>query len=90
MGNSQRHQLVRLSTCRVPAGLRHLFTNEPSFSYTEPRCRVCVSPFRESIERLTVAGATYSLIARRTPPDMLGRKVDRRSIANHDRRHMGT
>jgi len=85
MGN---HQLIRLSTCRVPAGLRHLFTNDASFSFTEPRCRVCVSPFRESIERMTVAGATYSFIARRTPSDRLGRKVDRRSISNHHLKHM--
>jgi hypothetical protein len=88
MGNHQRHQLIRLSTCRVPAGLRHLFTNEPIFSFTEPRCRVCVSPFRESIEHMTVAGATYSFIARRTPPDSLGRKVDRRSVSLHHRKHM--
>ena len=89
MGNHQRHQLIRLSTCRVPAGLRHLFTNERSFSFSESRCRVCISPFREYIEDMTLAGASYSFIARRTPPDRLGRKVDRRSISNHRRKHMG-
>lgn len=68
--------------------MRHLFTNEASFSFTQSRCRVCVSPFREYIEDMTLAGATYSSIGRRTPPDRLGRKVDRRSISLHARKHM--
>jgi hypothetical protein len=42
------------------------------------------------IEDMLARGWPYEFIAKRVPPDRLGRKVERRSIANHHRRHMGT
>lgn len=72
----------------MPAGLRHLFGGGERYPYAEPRCRVCMNPFRDVIEDWTVAGLTFTFIARQIPPDRLGRKLDRRSIGNHHRKHM--
>ena len=48
----------------------------PSFDFTEPRCRTCTSPAREFIEWCLEKGCAYQFIAKQTPPDGLGRKVD--------------
>ena len=70
--------------------IRQLFPTyaPPSFDFTEPRCRTCTSPAREFIEWCLEKGCAYQFIAERTPPDGLGRKVDRRSISTHYRKHM--
>lgn len=80
--------IPRIGGRRVPAGLRHLFATEMWFDYTEPRCNTCTSPDRWFIERLAARGYPYNWIAKRVPPDGRGRKVDRRSISNHHRKHM--
>lgn len=44
---------------------------------------------RDFIENMVFAGKTYNSIARQTPPDRLGRRLDPRSISRHAARHMG-
>ena len=91
---SAKHLPVRIVSpahiggVRLPAALRHLFARVERYDYTEPRCRACCSPHRWFIENLTLAGAPYNFIARQTPPDGFGRKIDRRSVSLHARKHM--
>lgn len=54
----------------------------------ESRCHVCQSPFRDFIEECLIKGHSYERIAKQIPPDDNGKKVDRRSIANHFKEHM--
>jgi len=83
-----RSRRARIEGCRVPVRVRHLLAPDEGFDYVEPRCRVCTSEFRECIEDWTIAGARYSVIAKQTPPDRLGRRLDRRSVSRHHKRHM--
>lgn len=53
----------------------------------EPRCNVCQSPYRIQIERLLVKALSYSSIAA-SLPDEGEDTPDRRSIANHYKKHM--
>lgn len=56
---------------------------------TEPRCKVCTSEHRVFVERQLVKGmASLTAIAESVPPDRNGEKIDRRSIANHSKKHM--
>lgn len=56
---------------------------------TEPRCKVCTSEYRVFIERQLVKGmVSLSALAESIPPDSNGEKIDRRSIANHSKKHM--
>jgi hypothetical protein len=55
----------------------------------EPRCRCCTSKYRLLIEQQLVAGWNFAAIARQVPPNIGGRRVERRSVANHYRRHLG-
>jgi hypothetical protein len=55
---------------------------------TEPRCRCCTSPYRLFIERQLVAGRNFSAIARQVPPNIEGKRVERRSVATHYYRHL--
>jgi hypothetical protein len=80
---------TRIEGVRVPAGLRHLLGGGGGYDYTEPRCRVCMHEDREIIENMVFAGKTYNSIATQTPPDILGRELDPRSISRHARWHMG-
>jgi CYTH domain-containing protein len=50
----------------------------------EPRCKVCTSPYRNAIEKMLVAGGTYSEIARQF--EFAG--IERRSIAGHKEKHL--
>lgn len=54
----------------------------------EPRCHVCMSRWRETIEIALVKGHSYEAIANRIPPDEDGKLIDRRSISNHFHSHM--
>lgn len=50
----------------------------------EPRCHVCVSPYRRAIDRMLALGTSFSEISR-----VFGDgEIDRRSIANHDKKHL--
>lgn len=49
----------------------------------EPRCKVCTSPQRNSIDRMLAAGFTYSEIERQ-----FGGNVPRKSIALHSTKHL--
>jgi hypothetical protein len=55
---------------------------------TEPRCHVCMSPYRGLIEFYILQGQPRLWIAGRMPPDERGRKLDRRSVTRHYERHM--
>ncbi len=68
--------------------IRELFPTyaPPSFDFTEPRCRVCTSPFREFIAYCLELGCAYKWIAKHTPPS--SRNLDRRSISTHYQKHM--
>lgn len=48
----------------------------------EPRCHVCQSNMRKAIDRLIAAGTKYTEIGR-----LFG--IDRRSISNHAKEHLG-
>lgn len=54
----------------------------------EPRCHVCQSDYRDFIEESLVKGHSYERIAKRVPPEEDGKRIDRRSIANHFKEHM--
>jgi hypothetical protein len=47
-----------------------------------------MSEHRWFIEDLLARGCAYEFIAKRVPADALGRKVERRSISLHHRKHM--
>lgn len=54
----------------------------------EPRCDTCNSPYRDFIETLLLKGTPYVHIAAKVPgPE--GKPLDRRSISNHAKQHMG-
>src|SRR5664279_5384603 len=55
---------------------------------TEPRCHVCMSPYRGLIEFYILQGQPRLWIAGRMPPDERGRKLDRRSVTRHYEKHM--
>jgi len=55
---------------------------------SEPRCHVCQSEYRDFIEESLVKGHSYSHIARLIPANEDGKEVDRRSIAEHLKKHM--
>ncbi len=55
---------------------------------TVPQCHVCMSPYRDFIEEALVRSHSYERIAKKLPPEEDGRKIDRRSIANHFKEHM--
>jgi hypothetical protein len=50
---------------------------------TEPRCKVCKSPYRPGIDKMLAAGVGHTAIAR-----AFNDEVDRRSIANHADKHL--
>lgn len=50
----------------------------------EPRCNVCTSPYRNAIEKMLVAGGTFSEIARQF--EFAG--IERRSISRHKDKHL--
>jgi len=54
----------------------------------ENRCHVCTSDFRDFIEEALVRGHSYERISKQIPADENGKKIDRRSIANHLKNHM--
>jgi hypothetical protein len=55
----------------------------------EPRCRVCTSPHRNLVDAMLAKGVmNYSQIAAKVP-DKDGKLLDRRSISNHDKNHLG-
>jgi hypothetical protein len=80
---------TRIEGVRIPASLRRLLGVGGEYRYVEPRCMTCMHAHREIIENMVIAGRPYSFIARQTPPDRFGRKLDPRSISRHARLHMG-
>ena len=72
----------------MPARVQYLLATLEDADYTEPRCRVCMSEDRWFIEGMLAKRVPYERIAKRVPADWRGRKVDRRSISNHRRKHM--
>lgn len=55
----------------------------PIAEVTEPRCHVCQSKYRRSIDRMIALGTSYAEIARQ-----FGEEVDRRSISTHAQKHL--
>jgi hypothetical protein len=53
----------------------------------EPRCKVCTSPSRAFIDSLIAKGYPHSQIADKTY-DKDGKKLDRRSVSRHSKRHL--
>jgi hypothetical protein len=49
----------------------------------EPRCKVCTSPQRNSIDKMLAAGFTYSEIERQ-----FGGNIPRKSISGHSQKHL--
>jgi hypothetical protein len=54
----------------------------------EPRCGVCVHPYRDWIEMMLIRGSTYKGLQDRVPPNAGHKRLDRRSISNHHKNHM--
>ena len=54
----------------------------------EPRCHVCLHPYRDWIETMLVRGTTYKGLQDRIPPAEGYDKLDRRGISNHHKKHM--
>lgn len=52
-------------------------------AWTEPRCHVCTSQYRKAIDRMIAMGTAHAEIAR-----IFGGIIDRRSIANHAKKHL--
>ena len=50
----------------------------------EERCHVCTSPYRRAIDRMLAMGTGYTEISR-----VFNNEIDRRSISNHDKKHLG-
>ncbi len=53
----------------------------------EARCHVCTSPHRNFIEGLLIKGANYVWVSENVP-GIEDKKIDRRSVANHAKKHM--
>lgn len=73
----------------MPIRLQHLLASVEEADITEPRCATCQSEYRWFIEGMLAKRVPYERIAKRVPADERGRKVERRSISNHHRKHMG-
>jgi len=56
----------------------------PSMEIVEPRCSICKSKYRRTIDQLLVMGVPFSEIARQFEED----GVERRSLSNHKKRHL--
>lgn len=56
----------------------------PKMEIVEPRCSVCKSRYRRTIDQLLVMGVPYSEVARQFEEE----GIERRSLANHKRRHL--
>lgn len=56
----------------------------PSMEIVEPRCSICKSRYRRTIDQLLVMGVPFSEIARQFEED----GVERRSLSNHKKRHL--
>lgn len=56
----------------------------PKMEIVEPRCSVCKSRFRRTIDQLLVMGVPYAEIARQFEEE----GIERRSLANHKKRHL--
>lgn len=52
--------------------------------WVESRCHVCTSEYRRAIDRMLALGTPYKEISR-----VFGGEIDRRSISNHDKKHLG-
>jgi hypothetical protein len=52
-------------------------------AWTEPRCHVCQSKYRQAIDRMIALGTSFTEISR-----VFGGEVDRRSISNHAEKHL--
>lgn len=63
---------------------RRLPANPPKLEIVEPRCNVCKSRYRRTIDQLLVVGVPYKEIARQFESEELSRK----SIANHRTKHL--
>lgn len=51
--------------------------------WIEARCHVCTSKYRRAIDRMLALGTPYSEVSR-----VFGGEIDRRSISNHDKKHL--
>lgn len=56
----------------------------PSQEIVEPRCSVCKSRFRRTIDQLLVMGVSFSEISRQFEEE----GITRRSLSNHKRKHL--
>ncbi len=63
---------------------RRLPVKPPGMEIVEPRCNVCKSKWRRTIDQLLVVGVPYKEIARQFEGEQLSRK----SISNHRQKHL--
>lgn len=66
-----------------PGGAGNLPTL-PTMEIVEPRCSICKSRFRRTIDQLLAIGVPFSEIARQFEEE----GIERRSLANHKKRHL--
>ena len=56
----------------------------PNMEITEPRCAVCKSRFRRTIDQLLAMGVPFAEVARQFEDE----GIERRSLSNHKKRHL--
>lgn len=81
-------QLAKLEE-KMEGQIEKIRSNQQPPKIVEVRCAVCQSPYRDFIDTMLVkGGANYSDIARKVPGKD-GKEIDRRSISNHAKNHLG-
>jgi hypothetical protein len=53
---------------------------------TEPRCKVCKSPYRHDMEEALLRGMSYTQVGKFF--EKLGQDVNRKNLASHEKNHM--
>lgn len=79
--------MVQQDQSKLRAAIEKATKDKPPEIY-EPRCHVCTSPHRRYIETLLIKGANYVWISQNVPGQDES-KIDRRSVSNHAKNHMG-
>ncbi len=79
-----------LEVSKVEGALKRISEadNRPPLPF-EPRCEVCTSPYRHFIDSMLVKGGYSYVYIANTVPGKGDKKIDRRSVANHAKKHLG-
>lgn len=65
-------------------GSKEVIKPAPSVVYHEPRCSICTSQFRKTIDRMIALGTSYSEIGRLYEDA----GIDRKAVSNHAKKHL--